>query len=99
MTITSLDDLKQRRRDILRVTKRWGGRRVSALGAILEADFRSDKKIVLIIEFDRLLSHGQHIRLERALEKLLGHQTVKVVIPEEEPEDESRQMLEEAVPL
>ena len=66
-----------------------------SLGSILRDDYHSRDEIRLMIKFDRLHSHGENIRLERALEELLGHNTVKVVDPEEEPEDRRNQMLNE----
>ncbi len=99
MTITNFDDLQRYRSKIIQIASNYKGQNVRAFGDILQDDFHSGNEIQLIIEFECLISHGKHIRLERTLEKLLGHHYVKVIDPAEEPEDKREQMLKEAVPL
>jgi len=71
--MVTLDDIRSRRGDILRISARHGGHDVRVFGSVVRGQAAEDSDIDFLIRLDKGRSLLDHIAIMQDLEDLLGH--------------------------
>jgi predicted nucleotidyltransferase len=96
--VPTLDDLRAKRNEILRLAEQYGATNVRVFGSVARGDARSNSDIDFLVDFPRNRSIFDLVGLWQALTDLLGCEVDLVV--EEEPADRFMQAaLRDAQPL
>jgi len=70
--MVSLEDIRRRRQDILRIAARHGARNVRIFGSLTRGDAKAGSDVDILVKLDDRCSLIDHIALMRELEELLG---------------------------
>ena len=71
-TIRTLDDLRQRRPEIMALARQYRARSVAVFGSCARGELRPDSDIDFLVDFEPDFRLTDVIRLMQALEDLLG---------------------------
>ena len=71
-TIRTLEDLRQRRHEIMALAGKCRSREITVFGSIVRGKMRPDSDIDFLVEFERDYKMRDHSRLLIGLQDLLG---------------------------